>query len=77
DVTVVHLTGDIESKLKVLLPDEPAEKISEIADIIRKAGGKKGLADIHDEIEKLYRNEKGPEIYRKVRQNLGDICSQK
>ena len=77
DVTVVHRNSEIESKLKVLLPDEPADKISEIADIIRKAGGKKGLADIHDEIEKLYRNEKGPEIYRKVRQNLGDICSQK
>jgi len=77
DVTVVHRNNEIESKLKVFLPDEPADRISEIADIIRKAGGKKGLADIHDEIEKLYRNEKGPEIYRKVRQNLGDICSQK
>ena len=51
--------------------------IAEIAGIIRKAGGKKGLADIHDEIEKIYRNEKGPEIYRKIRQNIGDICGQK
>ncbi len=67
----------IEDKLKALLPDEPAERISEIAGIIRKAGGKKGLADIHDEIEKLYRNENGPEIYRKIRQNLGDICASK
>ncbi len=68
--------ADMESKLKSLLPDEPADKISEISDIIRKAGGKKGLADIHDEIEKIYRNEKGPEIYRKIRQNINDICSQ-
>ena len=67
----------IEDKLKALIPDESSERISEIADIIRKAGGKNGLADIHDEIEKLYRNEKGPEIYRKVRQNLGYICDQK
>ena len=67
----------IEDKLKALIPDESSERISEIADIIRKAGGKKGLADIHDEIEKLYRNEKGPEIYRKIRQNIGDICTQK
>ncbi len=75
DVTLDRPT--IESKLSILLPDEPADRIVEIAAIIRKAGGKKGLADIHDEIEKLYRNEKGPEIYRKVRQNLGDICAQK
>ena len=75
DVTLDRPT--IESKLSILLPDEPADRIVEIADIIHKAGGKKGLADIHDEIEKLYRNEKGPEIYRKVRQNLGDICAQK
>lgn len=67
----------IEDKLRALIPDESSERISEIADIIRKAGGKKGLADIHDEIEKLYRNEKGPEIYRKIRQNIGDICAQK
>lgn len=67
----------MESKLKDLLPDEPADKIAEIADIIRKAGGKKGLADIHDEIEKIYRNEKGPEIYRKIRQNINSICDQK
>ena len=67
----------METKLKALLPDEPIDRISEIAAIIRKAGGKKGLADIHDEIEKLYRNENGPEIYRKVRQNLGDICAGK
>ena len=69
--------ADMESKLKDLLPDEPADKISEISDIIRKAGGKKGLADIHDEIEKIYRNEKGPEIYRKIRQNINSICDQK
>ena len=67
----------MESKLKDLLPEEPADKISEISDIIRKAGGKKGLADIHDEIEKIYRNEKGPEIYRKIRQNINSICDQK
>ncbi len=75
DVTLDRPT--IESKLSILLPDEPADRIVEIADIIRKAGGKKGLADIHDEIEKLYRNEKGPEIYRKIRQNLGNICASK
>ncbi len=75
DVTLDRPT--IETKLSILLPDEPADRIVEIADIIRKAGGKKGLADIHDEIEKLYRNEKGPEIYRKIRQNLGNICASK
>lgn len=68
---------DLDFKLKALFPDESEENISEIADIIRKAGGKKGLADIHDEIEKIYRNEKGPEIYRKIRQNIGDICGGK
>ena len=67
----------MESKLSALLPDEPSDKITEIAGIIRKAGGKKGLADIHDEIEKIYRNEKGPEIYRKIRQNINTICDQK
>ena len=76
DSKTVDIT-DIENKLKVLFPDEPSDKIAEIAGIIRKAGGKKGLADIHDEIEKIYRNEKGPEIYRKIRQNIGDICGQK
>ena len=69
--------ADMESKLAALLPDEPSDKITEIAGIIRKAGGKKGLADIHDEIEKIYRNEKGPEIYRKIRQNINTICDQK
>ncbi len=69
--------ADMESNLAALLPDEPSDKITEIAGIIRKAGGKKGLADIHDEIEKIYRNEKGPEICRKIRQNINTICDQK
>ena len=68
--------SDLESKLQALLPDEPSDKISTIADIIRKAGGKKGLADIHDEIEKIYRNERAPEIYRLIRHNINDIYGQ-
>ena len=76
-ITETSAGADMESKLAALLPDEPSDKITEIAGIIRKAGGKKGLADIHDEIEKIYRNEKGPEIYRKIRQNINTICDQK
>ncbi len=76
-ITETSAGADMESKLSALLPDEPSDKITVIADIIRKAGGKKGLADIHDEIEKIYRNEKGPEIYRKIRQNINTICDQK
>ena len=71
---VSSASSGMESKLQALLPDEPLDKITLIADIIRKAGGKKGLADIHDEIEKLYRSERASEIYRLIRHNLNDIC---
>ena len=71
---VSSASSDMESKLQALLPDEPSDKITFIADIIRKAGGKKGLADIHDEIEKIYRSERASEIYRLIRHNLNDIC---
>ena len=62
-------------KIKELLPDETDDRIKQISEIIGKSGGKKGLADIHDEIEKLYRNEQASEIYRIVRHNIKDICS--
>ena len=68
-------SGSMEAKVKLLLPDEPDEKITVICDIIRKSGGRKGLADIHDEIEKAYRNEKASDIYRIIRHNISDICS--
>ena len=71
---VSSASSGMESKLQALLPDEPSDKITLIADIIRKAGGKKGLADIHDEIEKIYRSERASEIYRLIRHNLNDIC---
>ncbi len=61
------------AKLKELLPDEPAERLIKISEIVKASGGKSGLADIHDEIEKLYRNEKASEIYRIVRHNISDI----
>ena len=64
---------DMVSRVKKLLPDEPDEKISVICDIITRCGGKNGLADIHDEIEKVYRNEKASEIYRIIRHNLNEI----
>ena len=67
----VNVSAD---KLRELLPDESDENIRQISDIIKKSGGKKGLADIHDEIEKLYRNEKASDIYRIVRHNIKDIC---
>jgi len=79
-VNIVETVSDLstmDSRLKVLLPEEPADKIAQISDIIRKAGGKKGLADIHDEIEKLYRSERASEVYRVVRHNINDICGQK
>ena len=79
-VNIVETVSDLstmDSRLKVLLPDESADKIAQISDIIRKAGGKKGLADIHDEIEKLYRSERASEVYRVVRHNINDICGQK
>ncbi len=66
-------SGEMEGKLKLLLPDEPDDMITLICDIIVKSGGKKGLAQIHDEIEKIYRNEKASEIYRIIRHNLNDI----
>ena len=65
--------SEMISKLKLLLPDEPDDMITLICDIIVKSGGKKGLAQIHDEIEKTYRNEKASEIYRIIRHNLNDI----
>ncbi len=61
-------------KLKEFLPDESEERISRISEIIGKSGGKKGLADIHDEIEKIYRNEQASDIYRIIRHNIKDIC---
>ncbi len=66
----------MESKLSALFPDEPSDKIAQIADIIRKAGGKKGLADIHDEIEKIYRSERASEIYRIIRHDISDIYTE-
>ncbi len=63
-----------EDKLREFLPDESDDNVRQISDIIKKSGGKKGLADIHDEIEKLYRNEKASDIYRVVRHNIKDIC---
>lgn len=68
--------SSMESKLQALFPDEPSDKITQIADIIRKAGGKKGLADIHDEIEKIYRSERASEIYRTIRHDINDIYSE-
>lgn len=70
-VASVNVSAD---KLRELLPDESDENIRQISDIIKKSGGKNGLADIHDEIEKLYRNEKASDIYRIVRHNIKDIC---
>ena len=61
------------TKLKELLPDEPEDRLIQIYDIVKKSGGRKGLADIHDEIEKLYRNEKASDVYRIVRHNINDI----
>ena len=61
------------SKLRELLPEEPDDRIREISEIISKSG-KNGLADIHDEIEKLYRNEMASDIYRTIRRNIKDIC---
>ncbi len=69
----VKKSGEMEAKVKLLLPDEPDDMITLICDIIVKSGGKKGLAQIHDEIEKTYRNEKASEIYRIIRHNLNDI----
>ncbi len=66
----------MESKLSALFPEEPSDKIAQIADIIRKAGGKKGLADIHDEIEKIYRSERASEIYRIIRHDISDIYTE-
>ena len=68
-----QLTGSMEDRLRSLFPDENEERIGQISEIIRKSGGKKGLADIHDEIEKLYRNERASEIYRAIRHNFNDI----
>ena len=68
-----QFSGSMEDRLKTLFPDENEERIGEISEIIRKSGGKKGLADIHDEIEKLYRSEKASEVYRAIRHNFNDI----
>ena len=70
----VSSSPEMLSKLRGYLPEEPDDRIGEIAGIIAKSGGKNGLADIHDEIEKLYRNEKASDIYRAIRKNIKDIC---
>ena len=70
----VSPSPEMLSKLRGYLPEEPEDRIGEIAGIIAKSGGKNGLADIHDEIEKLYRNEKASDIYRAIRKNIKDIC---
>ena len=67
------VTPEMLSKLRELLPEEPDDRIREISEIISKSG-KNGLADIHDEIEKLYRNEMASDIYRTIRRNIKDIC---
>ena len=67
----VNVSGD---KLKEFFPEESEERIEQIKEIIKKSGGRKGLADIHDEIEKIYHNEKASDIYRIIRHNIKDIC---
>lgn len=63
-----------KDKLREFLPEETEERLNQISEIIKKSGGKKGLADIHDEIEKIYRNEQASDIYRIIRHNIKDIC---
>ena len=73
-----HVKTDREvmaARIRQLLPEEPDDKVSLICDIVRKYGGRSGLADIHDEIEKLYRNEKASDIYRIIRHSISDICN--
>ena len=70
---VIPASPEMLSKLRELLPEEPDDRIREISEIISKSG-KNGLADIHDDIEKLYRNEMASDIYRTIRRNIKDIC---
>lgn len=70
-VAPVNVSRD---RLREFLPEETEERLNQITEIISKSGGKKGLADIHDEIEKIYRNEQASDIYRIIRHNIKDIC---
>ncbi|MCR4895871.1 MAG: hypothetical protein K5891_03735 [Lachnospiraceae bacterium] len=60
-------------KLLALLPEEEEAHISQIYDLLVKAGSPENLADIHDGIEKIYRDERGTEVYRILRPKMKDI----
>jgi hypothetical protein len=62
-----------KEKLTALLPEEDASRISQIYDLLVKAGSPENLADIHDGIEKIYRDEHGTEVYRILRPKMKDI----
>ncbi len=62
-----------ESLLRELLADQPAEKVDAIALLLAKAASPSNLADIHDGIEKIYRDEQGTEVYRRLRPRVKSL----
>ncbi len=62
-----------DSLLRELLADQPAEKVDAIALLLAKAASPSNLADIHDGIEKIYRDEQGTEVYRRLRPRVKSL----
>ena len=65
-----------EEKLRQLLAGETPEHVEEILKVVRKAGRPDNLADIHDGIEKIYRDENSQTIYRALRPKMKELFEQ-
>ncbi len=65
-----------EEKLRQLLAGETPEHVEEVLKVVRKAGRPDNLADIHDGIEKIYRDENSQTIYRALRPKMKELFEQ-
>ncbi len=61
------------SALAQVLPEETPEHLQAIAGLLEKAGRADNLADIHDGIEKIYRDDRSSEVYRTLRPHLKEL----
>ncbi len=64
------------AKLSELLSEEDPDMRGAVYELLEKAGGPQNLADIHDGIEKIYRDEKATEIYRLIKAHVRELYLQ-
>ncbi len=65
-----------EEKLRELLAGETPEHVEEILKVVKKAGRPDNLAEIHDGIEKIYRDENSQKVYRALRPHVKELFEQ-